>query len=62
MTMTRILVNTYQKEGIAGLYKGCNLQLLHTLLKSALLMMVRERITSTTQRLILGEQSVHVKP
>ena len=54
--LTRILISTYQKEGIAGLYKGCNLQLLHTLLKSALLMMVRERITATTRGMILGKQ------
>lgn len=55
MTMTRILTSTYQHEGIAGLYKGCNLQLIHTLLKSALLMMVRERITATTRNTVLGK-------
>lgn len=44
------LVEEYHRDGIHGLYKGCNLQLTHTILKSALLMMVRERITSTTYR------------
>jgi len=55
LTMTRILISTYQNEGIVGLYKGCNLQLIHTLLKSALLMMVRERITTTSRRIIVGD-------
>ena len=43
----------YQRNGFLGLYTGCHLQLLHTLLKSALLMMVRERITKTTHRFVL---------
>ena len=42
------LVEEYHRDGVQGLYKGCNLQLTHTILKSALLMMVRERITSLT--------------
>jgi hypothetical protein len=33
-----------------GLYRGCSLQLLHTVLKSALLMAVRERITHACRR------------
>ncbi|KAL3925157.1 MAG: hypothetical protein SGILL_000599 [Bacillariaceae sp.] len=36
------------------LYKGCDWQLLHTLLKSALMMMVRERITERTKRFVVG--------
>ena len=43
----------YQRNGLVGLYTGCHLQLLHTLLKSALLMMVRERITKATHQWIL---------
>lgn len=42
------LIEEYRRGGMQGLYKGCNLQLTHTILKSALLMMVRERITSKT--------------
>ena len=56
-SMTRILVTTYQQLGVKGLYKGCHLQLLHTLLKSALLMMCRERITASTRYLILGRDT-----
>ena len=54
ISMVSILYNICIKEGIQGLYKGCGLQLIHTMLKSALLMMVRERINVTTRRLIVG--------
>jgi hypothetical protein len=47
------LIREYKQNGIRGLYRGCNLQLAHTILKSALLMMVRERITATTLKLML---------
>ena len=49
-----VLCSIYKNEGVPGLYRGCNLQLIHTLLKSALLMMVRERITVTTRSMILS--------
>eukprot|EP00535_Pseudo-nitzschia_heimii_P005507 CAMPEP_0197185042 /NCGR_PEP_ID=MMETSP1423-20130617/11104_1 /TAXON_ID=476441 /ORGANISM="Pseudo-nitzschia heimii, Strain UNC1101" /LENGTH=489 /DNA_ID=CAMNT_0042636005 /DNA_START=216 /DNA_END=1688 /DNA_ORIENTATION=- len=41
----------YQDGGIPGLYKGCDWQLMHTLLKSALMMAIRERITDKTRAL-----------
>ena len=51
------LIQSYQRDGIVnGLYKGCSWQLIHTVLKSALMMMVRERITDTTHRIIVGEE------
>jgi adenine nucleotide transporter 17 len=49
------LCRSYREDGIRGLYKGCNWQLLHTLLKSGLMMTVREKISSSTQRLIAGD-------
>ena len=50
------LIQSYRRDGIInGLYKGCSWQLIHTVLKSALMMMVRERITDTTHKLIVGE-------
>jgi hypothetical protein len=52
----RVLYSIYKNEGVPGLYRGCNLQLIHTLLKSALLMMVREGITVTTRRMIIKPQ------
>lgn len=52
-SMISCLNQEYQRDGIKGWYKGVHLQLFHTLLKSALLMMVRERITVTTHRLLV---------
>lgn len=49
------LLEEYQKNGSTALYRGCSWQLLHTMLKSALLMMVREKITRATRRLVLSE-------
>ncbi|EED93952.1 predicted protein [Thalassiosira pseudonana CCMP1335] len=46
-----------RKEGIRGIYRGCSLQLLHTVLKSALLMMVREKITVTSHRFFRVEDA-----
>jgi hypothetical protein len=49
------LCRTYREDGVRGLYKGCDWQLIHAVLKSALMMMVREKITLSTQRIIVGE-------
>jgi hypothetical protein len=49
------LLEEYRAHGIRGLFRGCHLQLLHTMLKSALLMMLRERIEHTTRRLLQVE-------
>jgi hypothetical protein len=54
-SMVSSLIRSYKEEGgIKGLYRGCDWQLIHTLLKSALMMMVRESITEHTHRLVLG--------
>ena len=49
--------NILQTEGIMGFYKGCSLQLLQTIFKSALLMMFRERITTITRTLFLPDRN-----
>ncbi len=54
-SMIGVLRDMFEKDGIAELYKGCRLQLLHTLLKSALMMMVREKITANIRQLILSK-------
>ena len=41
----------YRDGGILGLYKGCDWQLMHTLLKSALMMAIREQITDKSRAL-----------
>lgn len=51
------MVREYKSNGLPGLYKGCNLQLAHTILKSALLMMIREKIMAITSNLILPKIS-----
>ena len=52
------LQQEYKERGCSGLYQGCRLQLIHTLLKSAFLMMVRERLTEATNRLLNTNQSL----
>jgi phosphatidylglycerophosphatase A len=54
-SMVAVLCRSYKEHGVRGLYKGCNWQLIHTVLKSALMMMVREKITAGTQRVIVGD-------
>lgn len=54
-SMVAVLCRSYKEHGVRGLYKGCNWQLIHTVLKSALMMMVRENITAGTQRVIVGD-------
>ena len=54
-TMMGLLNDMFRKGGVKELYKGCNLQLVHTLLKSALLMMVKEKIQEITRRLLLRQ-------
>ena len=51
------LVRSYKREGVRGLYKGCEWQLLHTVLKSAMMMMVREKITVSTHQLVFGDST-----
>jgi hypothetical protein len=58
--MLQTLMTEYHQGGAAALYHGCGLQLVHTLLKSAFLMMTRERITHTTHRIIL-QRSIQVQ-
>mmetsp|Transcript_28262 Transcript_28262/g.60225 ORF Transcript_28262/g.60225 Transcript_28262/m.60225 type:complete len:561 (-) Transcript_28262:96-1778(-) len=53
-----LLVHIFRKDGIRGIYKGCSLQLLHTVLKSALLMMVREKITFVSHRFFQVDSAV----
>ena len=52
-----LLLHIYQHDGgIRGMYQGCTLQLLHVVLKSALLMMVRERIADASHRFFRIEE------
>jgi len=50
-----LLISIFRNDGIRGLYRGCSLQLLHTILKSALMLMIRERITSVCHQFFLKD-------
>ncbi len=56
-SMIKCLSKEYREHGVRGWYRACHLQLFHTLLKSALLMMVRERITVTTRQLLVSSEN-----
>lgn len=51
-----LMLHIFRKDGVRGIYKGCSLQLLHTILKSAMLMMVREKITFASHRFFRVEE------
>ncbi len=50
-----LLISMFRNDGTRGLYRGCSLQLLHTILKSALMLMIRERITSVCHQFFLKD-------
>mmetsp|Transcript_28946 Transcript_28946/g.52382 ORF Transcript_28946/g.52382 Transcript_28946/m.52382 type:complete len:314 (+) Transcript_28946:7-948(+) len=56
-SIIKCLSKEYREHGVRGWYRACLLQLFHTLLKSALLMMVRERITVTTRQLLVSSEN-----
>ncbi|KAK9146706.1 hypothetical protein Sjap_006609 [Stephania japonica] len=53
-TITGALRTIWQKEGILGFYKGLQAQILKTVLSSALLLMIKEKITRSTWVLMLA--------
>jgi len=50
-----LLISIFRNDGIRGLYRGCSVQLLHTIMKSALMLMIRERITSVCHQFFLED-------
>ncbi|CAN0386953.1 unnamed protein product [Ectocarpus fasciculatus] len=56
--MATVLVDIFRREGIGGLYAGCGAQLLHTILKSALLLATKEQIArAAASAVFLGGSS-----
>lgn len=53
-TVPGVVHSIWRKEGILGFFKGLQAQILKTVLSSALLLMIKEKITSTTWVLILA--------
>ncbi|CDP15521.1 unnamed protein product [Coffea canephora] len=53
-TISSVLCSIWRKEGIPGFFKGLQAQILKTVLSSALLLMIKEKISATTWVLILA--------
>ena len=53
-TVLGVLYSIWKSEGILGFFKGLQAQILKTVLSSALLLMIKEKITKTTWVLILA--------
>ncbi|CAL5444674.1 unnamed protein product [Camellia sinensis] len=57
-TVSGAIHTIWKREGLLGFFKGLRAQILKTVLSSALLMMVKEKITKTTWVLMLALQRV----
>lgn len=53
-TLSGAMLSIWENEGLLGFYKGLQAQILKTVLSSALLLMVKEKITRTTWVLMIG--------
>lgn len=53
-TISSVLRAIWQKEGALGFFKGLQAQILKTVLSSALLLMIKEKISATTWVLLLA--------
>ncbi|KAF7805123.1 protein YIPF1-like protein [Senna tora] len=53
-TVSGVLYAIWQREGIFGFFKGLHAQILKTVLSSALLLMIKEKISASTWVLILA--------
>jgi hypothetical protein len=53
-TIPGTLCAIWKREGVPGFFKGLHAQILKTVLSSALLLMIKEKISATTWVLILA--------
>lgn len=53
-TVSGALYAIWKREGLLGFYKGLQAQILKTVLSSALLLMIKEKITKTTWVLLIA--------
>jgi Mitochondrial carrier protein len=53
-SLIQCLRDDYRDGGASALYRGCNVQLYHTVLKNALMMMLKEKITAVANKIIHG--------
>lgn len=57
-TVPNVLYAIWTKEGVPAFFKGLQAQILKTVLSSALLLMIKEKISATTWVLILAMRRV----
>lgn len=57
-TVSDALCSIWKREGPLGFYKGIRAQILKTVLSSALLLMIKEKITKTSWVLLLALQKI----
>jgi hypothetical protein len=57
-TVSGVLYAIWKKEGILGFFKGLHAQILKTVLSSALLLMIKEKISATTWVLMLATRRI----
>ncbi|CAO2821857.1 unnamed protein product [Amaranthus hypochondriacus] len=53
-TLSKVFFNIWKNEGILGYFKGLQAQIIKTVLSSALLLMIKEKITKTTWVIMLA--------
>ena len=53
-TLPGVVYAIWRSEGVPGFFKGLHAQILKTVLSSALLLMIKEKISATTWVLILA--------
>ena len=53
-SITGTLCSIWEREGILGFFKGLQAQMLKTVLSSALLLMIKEKVTKTTWVLMIA--------
>ncbi|CAN1783998.1 Peroxisomal adenine nucleotide carrier 1 [Linum perenne] len=53
-TLPGVVASVWRQEGISGFFKGLKAQILKTVLSSALLLMIKEKISATTWVLLLA--------
>ncbi|XP_051129438.1 peroxisomal adenine nucleotide carrier 1-like [Andrographis paniculata] len=53
-SMTATLLSIWEREGVLGFFKGLQAQMLKTVLSSAVLLMIKEKVTKTTWVLLIA--------
>jgi Mitochondrial carrier protein len=52
LTMIKVLWRTMQRQGLVGLYQGLGPELTRGIFSAALMLMIKERVTGTVQKLL----------